>query len=152
MSTINTTRRIVSAFAESGEEWKQEHGKVKLCLELEDCIKLGIYLFRHLTDLEARLQAKAIEGELSPDSSLWEDFEETYRTWLRGAEKHLTDTKVLTSEGYDVERLAEFVKVIDECKCMLANNAMESEIRPLDELAALAKPDNPRPGRYGDID
>ena len=44
------------------------------------------------------------------------------------------------------------INVVSECRCMLDNNAMESEILPIEELMDSAKPDSPRPGRYGDMD
>ena len=37
-----------------------------------------------------------------------------------------------------------------EARVTLANRSLESEIRPMEELEALARPGNPRPDRYGD--
>jgi hypothetical protein len=152
MSTFDTARHIVSAFADSGEEWKHEHDQVRVCWELEDAIKLGAYLFRHLTNLEARIQSMAINGISVPDDSFWEDIQGVYRDWLRGAEKRLAFADALTANGYKVEGLADFIDVVSECRCMLDNNAMEPEILPIEELMGSAKPDSPSPGRYGDID
>lgn len=149
MSSVNTVRRMMTNFSEG---WKKDHDQVRACWELEDQAQILIGLFRMMTDLEARLQNRAIRGAIASDGGFIGEMDELYGVWIAVAEDRLAAIRDLVTEEYAVDGSEELARIVEECKAMMANNAMEPDMLPFEEMVPLVRPDCPDPGRYGDSD
>lgn len=151
MSSIHTTRKLISAYAES-ESGERDHRDAMHCRDVEEALAWGVCLFRGLADLEARLQADAIrQAELAASEAGWvEDLKDVYQKWAETSERILEAAESLTARGYDVEGLEPFRASVEEGRCILGNWELESEIPPIEDLIRSARPTNPRPEQYTD--
>jgi hypothetical protein len=148
MSAIPTTRRLIEAYAES-EPWKEHHDRAMLCRDIEELMTWGIHLFRGLCELEANLQSRALarKGEgLGLESA---EFERVYRLWVTTSEGVLRLAGDLSEDGFPVDGLDEFRRIAEEARCQIGLWDLEPEIRPIEEVLPLVRPENPRPDRYG---
>lgn len=152
MPVLRATQRVISAYAESeprrDESWDESHDLAMYCREIEDALAWGVYLFRDLSDLEARSQARVLRGELAPDGYDWEGHERDFRRWAAASEKFLGLAEDLAREGFDVGGLEEFRTVVEEARCLIGLWDFEPELRPIEEARPLTRPENPRPDRY----
>lgn len=153
MSSIRTTSRLILAYAQTGfEEWKSDHDLAMVCRDVEEAITWGIQLFRGLTKIEAGLQAEVCRSQLSEAqygplyASIANDYQRLFETF----EKILETEEKLGRFGYALDGVEEFHEVAEEARCVVDSMELESKVRPIEELIPWAKPDNPRPERYGD--
>jgi hypothetical protein len=143
------TRRLVEAYA-ADEPWKVDHDGAMACRDTEDVIANGISLFQRIVEVDVKSQADGRGASEEVVESCWAEVESLYRSWLGASLKSLARAERLVNEGYDVEGLDEFRATIEDASNVVGNAELEKGIRPLDELKAMAKPDNPRPERYRD--
>jgi hypothetical protein len=148
MSTISTTYRLISTYADP-EPWKEYHDRAILCRDIEETIAWGIYLFRDLSDLEARFQARVFGGGEVLHNLDRNEFERAYRLWVTGSMAILREAEGLAEEGFPVNGLDEFRGIAEEARCQIELFDLEPEIRPIEEVLPLIRPENPRPARYG---
>ncbi len=149
MSAFSTKRRLISAYAES-ESWKNAHAQAMHCRDLEEDMAWGVKLFRGLVEAEARLQALNLKGRMAADDPVWPEIDECYRAWTAVSGKILAEAERLAAIGFAVEGSMTFRATLEEAWNLLGNMDLEGEIRPFEELAGMAKPENPRPERYAD--
>jgi hypothetical protein len=149
MPAIRTTRRLLSAYADR-EPWKEGHDEARGCLDVEEKLAWGVPIFKGLLDLEARAQAHALKGPSPEAEQLLELMPLFYQLWAEASEFYLGRARAFSESGYEVEGLDEFQATVEEARCLLGNLGLEEEIRPMEALMGLARPENPRPDRYGD--
>ena len=149
MPAIHTTRRLLSAYADK-EPWKQAHDKTQMCLDVEEKLAWGVHLFRGLVDLEARQQAHAMQRPDADAVQFLEVMPLLYQVWLDASEFFLDAARGFANCGYVVDGLEPFEATVEEARCLLENLALEDEIRVAEELISIARPENPRPDRYGE--
>lgn len=149
MPATRTTRRLISAYADT-ESWRTDHAEAQSCLDVEEKLSWGVHLFRGLLDLEARTQALVLKGPTPDAGELLELMPLFYQLWTEASEFYLDRARSLLATGYAVEGLDEFQETLEEARCLLGNLGLEDQLRPIEELIADAKPENPRPERYRD--
>lgn len=147
MADTRTTRRLLTAYADE-EQWKRDHVEAQTCLNVEETLAWGVHLFRGLLDLESRAQFHAFNDPVRCVEELLEAMPEFYKSWLSSSERHLATAMKFQAKGYTVEGFDEFRACVEEARCLLGNLDLEDQIRPFEELASMARPENPRPERY----
>jgi hypothetical protein len=148
MDKVHTTRRLVSAYAES-EPWKIEHDRAMQCRDIEDALIWGERLLRAVSEDEKRYQARAARGERAAGDLIQTQIEESYRILGSAFELVLESAEALNAHGFAVEGLDHFRLVVEEARCLLDSFDIEAEMRPTQELSHLAR-GCPRPERYGE--
>lgn len=148
MPAIQTTRRLLSAYADT-ESWRRDHAEARSCLDIEEKLAWGIHVFRGLLDLESRAQSLALKNPTLEATQLLELMPVFYQLWTEASEFYLERSLTFVGTGFEVDGLDEFRETVEEARCLLGNLALEDEIRPIEDLIADAKPENPLPERYG---
>jgi hypothetical protein len=150
MTASRTTRRLLSAYADL-EPWKRDHDEAQSCLDVEENLAWGVNLYRGLLERESRKSLQiSRDFDQEEAASFFAEMTQFYQMWLNASEVYLDAARSFVGSGYVVDGLDAFEQTVEEARCLLGNLALESEIRPIEELIALAKPENPRPERYGD--
>jgi hypothetical protein len=120
-----------------------------LCRDLEETMTWGITLFRGLNEMEGWLQARVLGGREGLHQLDQSEFERAYRLWVTASETILRFAEELAREGFSVEGLDTVRGITEEARCQVELWDFEPEIRPIEEVRPLVRPENPRPGRYG---
>ncbi len=151
MSSLSTTCRMVSIYAEADDDLvQQEHDHAMACLDLEEIVACGLMTYELLCDVEARFQAAAFQDKIGPKDEVWSKLRELYRKWHQRSEKVLEAATTFQKQGFNVEKLSEFQDAIDEIQCRMELWDIEPRVMTFEEAVRAVKPDNPRPGRYDD--
>ncbi len=144
------TRRQIAAYAEGGP-WKVDHDAAMACRDVEDCLEIGICLYRRIVEIESRNQELALSGRLPDVEACLKEVDDLYRMWHGASRKWLADIEALAARGgFNVDGLGAFRAAVEEAGCVIGNNELEPQIHPFEELLTIARPDNPRPDRYRD--
>ena len=149
MPTIRTTSRLLTVYADK-EAWRSDHDEVQSCLDVEEKLAWGVLIFRGLLEIEARTQTNALKNPSLGAEQLFDLMPLFYQLWTESSEFYLEKARELVARGYAVDGLDVFQETVEEARCLLGNMTLEERIRPIDELIGQARPDNPRPERYGD--
>lgn len=149
MSLATTTKRLISAYADA-EQWKAPHREAMLCRDIEDDIAWGVRLFRGLCEHDAKLQALVINGKVAPDDPALSEIASLYDMWVRAARQRLKFVNTMEKEGFSVEGAEDFQATLEEAECFIENSGFGERLPAIEELIQHARPDNPRPERYGD--
>ncbi len=153
MATLRITRRLLSAYTDK-ESWKNDHKndhiEAQSCLDVEEVLAWGVTLYRGLNDMEARAQTRASGRAGTEEALMLEVMPLLYKLWLDASEFFLDRARGFVRAGYSVAGLEAFEATVEEARCLSENLGLEDEIRPIEELMARVRPENPRPGRYGD--
>ena len=72
-----------------------------------------------------------------------------YQLWAESSDFYLARALSLTANGHVIAGIEAFEQTLEEAGTLLGNLEIESELRPIDELVALATPENPSTERYG---
>jgi hypothetical protein len=148
MLAFRTTGRLIQTYAESDPR-TEGHDRAMWCRAIEEILGWGIRLLRGLAEIEAELQARALGGKVAPSDPVWAEHDRAYRSWVAGSEGFLKAATELSEEGYDVHDLDEFRRAVEEARCQVELWELESELPTIEEMRPLARPQNPRPARYG---
>jgi hypothetical protein len=143
------TRRLVEEYARV-EPWKVDHDRAMICLDFEDSLKTATALFRRIADHDAEWQA-ALKGATEELIDTYiKEVDSLYRTWLDASRKWVAFGERLARDGFDVAGLDDFRPVVEEAEAIVAGHEIDALLPPLEELEAVARPENPRPDRYKD--
>ena len=142
------TRRLLEAYA-ADEPWKVDHDGVKRCWEVEDGLSMGLDLYRWLSKRESKLQALAIAGELAADDPCWGELDAFRRVLLAGSRRWMERAERMEAAGYPVEGIEDFRLAVEEATAIIECAEFAETLPPAEELFRLARPENPRPDRYG---
>ena len=148
MTTIRTTRRLLAAYIDK-EPRKGAFDEAQSCLNIEEKLAWGVPLFRGLLDLEVRIQSHPSRRPEAETALFLEMMPVLYGCWLDASEAYLEKAKGFARSGYEVGGLEAFEATVEEARCLCENLDLEDEIPPIEALSRLAKPENPRPARYG---
>jgi hypothetical protein len=143
------TKKLMEAYA-AGDPWRPEHDQAMACRDVEDLLADGILLFRRIGEIEARNQRLALEGRIADIDGSLKETDDLYRAWVEASQRWLTTAERMAAQGFGVEGLADFRAAIGEAWNLVGNLDIERDMKPLDDLVASARPDNPRPERYRD--
>lgn len=138
MSTVETTRGLLSAYADK-ESWNREHDQAQLCLEVEEKLAWGIWIFQGLLDFEARIQSHALKRPGPEMNRLLDVIPTFYQRWVEESAFYLEQARQLQAAGGDVEGVEAFEATLEEARCLIGNLKLEDEIRPIEELIGLAR-------------
>jgi hypothetical protein len=146
---MRTGERFLAAYASAEAAlWKADHDAAMRCFEVEEFLAAGNLAFKLGTFIEATWQGHVAEGSLPYKEEVDREIGEFYRSWVEITERNLAKLRQLEEEGFDVKGADEFLAHLEEARCILESRALESEMRPVEEILPLAK-GNPRPERYG---
>ncbi len=143
------TKRLMEAYA-AAEPWGPGHGEAMACRDLEDLLADGILLFRRIGEIEAKHQRHALANRDEDVEGPLREIDDLYRSWVEASQRWLTKAERMSAHGYAVEGLDAFRATVEEARNVVGNTDLERDMKPLDELVASARPDNPRPDRYRD--
>jgi hypothetical protein len=143
------TKKLMEAYA-ADDPWKPDHDQAMACRDIEDLLADGILLFRRIGEIEAKYQRLAFASRIEDVEGFVKEIDDFYRAWIEASQRWLMKAERMAAQGYTVEGLNAFRTTIEEAWNLVGNSDLERDIRPLDELIASARPDNPRPGRYRD--
>jgi hypothetical protein len=147
MPAIQTTRRFLTAYADRGQG-RGDHDEAQACLDVEEKLAWGVPMFQGLLEVEARAQARARKG-LTPElEQLLEMMPVFYGLWAEASEFYLDRAREFVAKGHHVEGVDALQAAIEEARCLLGNLELEEQMRPIEELIAGARPENPSPERY----
>lgn len=141
------TKRLMEAYA-ADEPWKPDHDKAMACRDIEDLLTDGILLFRRIGEIEANYQRHALAGRDQNIEACVKEIDDLYRAWVDASQRWLMKAEQMSARGFTVEGLDAFRSTIEEAWNLLGNLEVERDMKPLDELVASSRPDNPRPERY----
>ena len=148
MPAFQTTNRLIRVYAES-EPWTEHHDRAMFCRSLEEVLGWGVIIRRRLAEIEVILQAQALEGEVPSSHPIWAEYDKLYRLWVVASEGFLKHGTELAEEGYEVDGLDEFRRALEEARCQVELWDLEAELPAIEEMRPFARPENPRPARYG---
>jgi hypothetical protein len=149
MVAIRTTQRMLSAYADH-DGWNAGRIEAQASMDLEEKLAWGVHIYQGLLDLEERAQSHAIRQPGAQADQLIELIPLLYQLWATTSDAYLERARMIQAQGYAVEGIDRFEATVEEARTLISNLALEEEIRPIEELLARARPDNPRPARYGD--
>ena len=86
---------------------------------------------------------------MDPSDPVWVEHYRAYRAWVAASEGFLKVGMGLSEEGHDVEGLDEFRRAVEEARYQVELWDLEAELPPIEEARRFARPENPRPARYG---
>jgi len=148
MQSISMTQKILSVYANK-EQWETAHDEAQSCSDLEEKLAWGLKLFQTLQDQEVRLQSNAPQALSAEVQKVLEDMPRLYQLWLVASETYLGMAQDFQTKGYMVDEIKTFAETVEEVRWICESMALEEEILPFEQLRQLARPDNPRPDRYG---
>lgn len=164
MSSLQATRRQLSAYVDSPELWRPDRDLAIIRRDLEERLIGSVRLFREIQDVESRVQRidaefQALVSEretlggdqdLPKDAPLPADFQGFYREWLETSRRWMAIVGRCGSPGQEVAGESELALAIAEAEAMLENAGLDAEVLPFEALAEMARPSNPDPSRYRD--
>lgn len=150
MSAVSTFEQIQSlmSYADT-ESWKRASTEADLRAALEK----GIEVFGKILELEAGAHVVGLRDSEEASHAVEEYLAflpPCYKVWLDASRKLLEIAHDFRDRGSAIEPLEDFELAVEEATAILENAALEREIRPMEELVARVRPENPRPDRYRD--
>ena len=119
-----TTPRVTSGFLTLYENYAEEestslvkkHGDAMLCRDLEDCLAMGVALYRQITDLDRQWRLQWARGQAKPTKAQIAFLEGLFLRWLAASKQYVTPLEWCQSQNFvgGVEHAREWTACYEE--------------------------------------
>lgn len=123
MAMNEIVKRQVRAFKETVDRWESDHVDAMECLDLEQLLRVGIWLYDLLHETDKRWRTALAEGKAQYDPKVDKAFDEVFDMWLEPCALVDARIKKCESKKYRVEGAREFRERYQRAKSVKADRA-----------------------------
>jgi hypothetical protein len=123
MDSLATTGRALERqlgfYEEEAESWKSDHDRAMDCIDIQEVLSLGLYVFSRIRNIENQWTESLRDRGAVPRKEDAERLSHWFRLWLKVCDELIQDIKSLAQDGYQVESAREFGEA-----CLYARSAV----------------------------
>lgn len=101
--------RCYTELAES-EEWKPDHEDAMACIELERLLKLGVWAYDSLVEIDEKWREEIMSGKCAYEETNHRMIRELFERWSKPCARIETSIRRFEDKGYVVDGSQEFRK------------------------------------------
>ena len=105
------------------EDWKADHQSAQLCIDLQEIIALGLFLFGRISRLDEQWHAKVFKDEKNYDKQEADSINSLYAMWASPSERICKLIDQMEEKGFEVEGSKEFRKHSNEVRGVLTQDS-----------------------------
>jgi len=104
------------------ERWRVDHDAAMHCLDVENAISFGVYLFERISRADEFWQLQVFNGAALQSEEIDKGTAELYQLWAGNSDRYLTELDRLEKQGFEVVGADEFRRCCKEVRGIITDD------------------------------